>query len=306
MQATQGYDGAYCRFLGMRASGAVPYPHVYWRLLRSTLPLFMIGLCALLVGCAGHVPAVAVVASSTAPAVSPSPTPLPSLTVTPQPAAAVLSLTNVAERVKQYTVLVWTTDAQGRLMGSGSGVSLGQGRIITNHHVIQGAAQVWVRFADGRRAPVEVIRLDPRRDLALLQSAFTDTPSTEFGDSRSLRLAETLLAAGYPRTDVIGAQDITVTRGIFSGLHESGGVWHVQTDAPLNPGNSGGPLVDEQGRVIGIVRSKIRNAVGLNFAIASGEVQAFLNTSGASQPPDTLPSASTGGRSVLSRVTSGS
>lgn len=183
--------------------------------------------------------------------------------------------------VRGYTVLVWSEG------GSGSGISLGEGRVLTNNHVVEGASRVSVRFANGQQEPVRVVRTDPRRDLALLQSSFGEAPAALLRDARSLEPAESLFAVGYPRPDVIGAQDTTVTRGIFSARWESpAGVWHVQTDTQVTNGNSGGPLTDGRGQLVGVITFGVRGAGGLNFAVATDEVQAFLNA------VDTLPSAS--------------
>ena len=169
-------------------------------------------------------------------------------TPTPVPTPSAPSLEDAVAAVQRYTVLVWTDS------GSGSGVSLGRGMILTNYHVIEDATQVQVRFASGRQGPVRVVRVDPRRDLALLQSSFSDEPAAPIRDAASLRQAEALIAVGYPRSDVIGAQNTTVTRGIFSGRWLAPwGVWHVQTDTSINHGNSGGPLADAEGRLVGIV-----------------------------------------------------
>ena len=189
-------------------------------------------------------------------------------------------LSDVVERVKQFTVYV-TVD-----LGAGSGISLGEGRVLTNYHVVEGATQVTVHFADGRTAPAEVVRVDQLRDLALLQTELSDTPVAPLRDARTLRAAEDLLAVGYPRSDVIGAQDSSVTRGIYSARRQSpDGVWHVQTDAPVNPGNSGGPLTDNRGQVIGVITFGITETVGINFAVASDEVAAFLNGETLGPPP---------------------
>jgi hypothetical protein len=104
-----------------------------------------------------------------------------------------------------------------------------------------------------------------------------------------LRPAENVWLVGYPRVEALRALDSTVTRGINSGRWQAPwGVWHVQTDASLNPGNSGGPLADTQGRLVGVVTFGIRESVGLNFAVASDEVSAFL--AGGGSPPQPVPS----------------
>lgn len=207
--------------------------------------------------------------------VDPEATPTAAPTTVASPAA--LPLEDAAAIVKRYTVYLWTD------IGSGSGISLGGGHVLTNYHVVRGATEVSARFADGRQEPVHVIRTDARRDLALIQASFSDVPGAPIRDARGLRDGELLIAVGFPRSDAIGAQESTVTRGIVSGRWQSPqGVWHVQTDTPVNPGNSGGPLADSQGRVVGVVTFGVRDAVGLNFALSSDEVQAFLNASAAS------------------------
>jgi hypothetical protein len=203
------------------------------------------------------------------------------------PTTPTLSPADAVELVQRYTTLVWVTNTRGAITGNGTGISLGDGKVLTNHHVVQGAAQVWVRFDDGRREPVQVLRTDPRRDLAMLQSSFMDQPAAQIGDSRALRATDSVFAVGYPMADLIGAQSTTVTRGIFSGLNDTLGVRHVQTDTPINSGNSGGPLTDSQGRVIGVVTWKLRGAVGLNYAVASDEVHAFLQATGPATEPVT-------------------
>lgn len=187
--------------------------------------------------------------------------------------------------IKQYTVFVATDQ------GFGSGISLGRGQVLTAYHVVEDTDEVLVRFPGGRRDRVRVIGADPRRDLALLRSSFADEPAATLGDAVTLRQGAVLLAVGYPRADAIGIADVTVTRGIFSARRQSpDGVWQVQTDTTFNTGNSGGPLADSQGRLVGVVSTGVRGASGLNFAVASDEINAFLSSPLAPPPsPTPLP-----------------
>jgi putative serine protease PepD len=214
------------------------------------------------------------VAVPTSPPIPPTPSPAaPTLepTSTPELRPTARSVEDAVAAIKSYTVLVWNND------GSGSGISVGDGKVLPANHVVQGRGSVNVRFADGRQEPVRILQADSRRDVALLQSSFHDTPTARLRDARSLRALENLIAVGFPRADVIGVQDSTVTRGSYSGRWQSPqGVWHVQTDTPVNPGNSGGPLADADGQVIGLVRMQVRQSEGLNFAVASDEITAFL------------------------------
>lgn len=187
------------------------------------------------------------------------------------PTAAALAPEDAVAVVRSYAAYVRTSDTDG------SGISLGQGRVLTAHHVVEDADRVWVRFPSGRQSEVKILGVDPRRDLALLQSSFMSEAAAEIDDGASLRQGAGLIAVGYPIFPSIGSLEPTVTRGTFSARRQLDGVWHVQTDMALNPGNSGGPVADSLGRVVGVVSFRVRNTIGLNLAVAGDEVKAFLN-----------------------------
>ena len=154
--------------------------------------------------------------------------------------------------------------------GTGSGVLFApDGYLLTNSHVIAGAAEVSASLGDGRRFEAQVIGDDPATDLAVVRLAGTGLPHAAFGSSGRLRVGQLVVAIGNP----LGFQ-ATVTAGIVSALGRTlrspaGRLIEsvIQTDAPLNPGNSGGALVDGQGRVVGINTAMIGQAQGLCFAI---------------------------------------
>ncbi|HEX2325656.1 MAG TPA: trypsin-like peptidase domain-containing protein, partial [Chloroflexota bacterium] len=180
-------------------------------------------------------------------------TPTPAPTATPQPTPT-LTPEQALRPVLDSTVYVETSK------GAGSGVILGAGGVVTSHHVVDGASSVTVRFADQRSAPAQVVRVDRRRDLALLAVETREAPLA-LGETEGLQPGTALLAVGFPRSLEIGARSATVTRGVFSALWRSPeDSWFVQTDAAVNPGNSGGPVVDAQGRVVGIVTFGVKGA----------------------------------------------
>ena len=172
----------------------------------------------------------------------------------------------VVERVAPSVVRV----GDGR--GGGSGVVIApDGYVLTNAHVVERGDGARVGFADGRIAEARVVGRDPSSDLAVLRVAVDGLVAAELGDSDRLRVGQLVIAIGNP----LGFQS-TVTTGVVSALGRSlngrdGRLIEnvIQTDAALNPGNSGGPLVDTRGRVIGINTAVIAAAQGICFAIPS-------------------------------------
>lgn len=161
---------------------------------------------------------------------------------------------------------------------SGSGVIIDpKGYIVTNNHVIEGQRDIQVIFADGSKADAKLVGADPIADLAVLKVETAVPTFAPFGDSNALEPGQLAIAIGSPLGDFRG----TVTLGVVSALNRSVGNQRglIQTDAAINNGNSGGPLINTQGQVIGINTLVVRTsgtgnlAEGLGFAIPANMVR---------------------------------
>ncbi len=155
-----------------------------------------------------------------------------------------------------------------QINGTGSGVIIHaqHGHILTNSHVVESADAIHVTLKDGRKYLAEVVGIDPRADLAVIQIPAERLTAMRFGDSDRLRVGDFVVAIGNPYS--IGQ---TVTSGIISALHRNPGISEyenfIQTDAPINLGNSGGPLVNLNGELIGINTAILGDQGGGNLGI---------------------------------------
>jgi S1-C subfamily serine protease len=194
------------------------------------------------------------------------------------------AVTAAADRVGPAVVRVERAAANGpgghSRGGMGSGVVISpDGLVLTNSHVVDGARELRLTDTEGRSMEARLIGEDPDTDLALLRAgAARNLASATLGDSKTLKRGQLAVAIGNP----LGFES-TVTAGVISALGRSlrartGRLIEdvIQTDAALNPGNSGGPLVSSRGEVIGINTAVIAGAQGICFAVASNTAQFVL------------------------------
>ena len=189
---------------------------------------------------------------------------------------AVVGITNKA------VVRDWFTNRSELVeKGTGSGVIIdAKGYIVTNNHVIEGAKEIVVSFADGTTMPGKLIGSDPATDLAVVKVEAKNLPVAELGDSDVCIVGEPAVAIGNP----LGLEfQGSVTSGVISALNRSFDIGErkfklIQTDAAINPGNSGGALVNADGQVIGIntVKLVVRGVEGMGFAIPINSVRPIV------------------------------
>lgn len=179
-----------------------------------------------------------------------------------------------AVRNSVVLVLVWGGDSvtqveSGDLLASGSGVTIDEGLVVTNYHVVEAASRIELIAAAGERVDAALVGTAPGLDLALLRVPLDaeKLPPAPLGKGSDLRTGQTILAIGSPF-----GFDHSVTSGIVSGLNRELpdlelGPALIQFDAAVNPGQSGGALVDSKGRVVGLITAKVMAGEALGFAI---------------------------------------
>lgn len=226
----------------------------------------------------------------------PSPTPIPvqtaTPTATPQPVAT-LSVEDVIAGVIPSVVTVINQQSnnfapgaffhEGRVVGSGVIVD-SRGYIATNNHVVDTPRNLSVILADGREVPADLVAANPAEDLALLKISLADLPTIEWMEARPVRPGQVVYAIGSP----LGDFPSSVSFGIISGLNRALEIDKyvidglIQTDAAINRGSSGGPLIDTHGKVVGINTFIIREseergiAEGIAFAIPAATAKSLL------------------------------
>ena len=188
------------------------------------------------------------------------------------------SVVNITSRTVEFDFFYGEVPQQGQ--GSGFVIDK-QGHILTNYHVVQGAQQVEVTFADRKKYKAQIVGTDPSHDLAIIQIKGANMTPAVLADSKSLAVGQKVFAIGNP----FGLSG-TMTRGIISSIRPVRGPdgnfvdEAIQTDAAINPGNSGGPLLNAHGEVIGIntfILSQVGQSSGIGFAIPINAAKAVLN-----------------------------
>ena len=183
---------------------------------------------------------------------------------------------SITKKVSPAVVLIKGTTGNGDLLGTGFIIS-SDGKIATNLHVIQNLRNGGVRLASGDKFDsFTVLAFDVRKDIAIIKIPGFDLPTVPLGNSNNIQIGEPVLIAGNP----LGLQG-SVTTGVISSIRDdptAGGFKVIQTDASANPGNSGGPLVNRESEVIGIVTFKIVGGENLNFAIPVDYLRGLMDS----------------------------
>jgi S1-C subfamily serine protease len=185
---------------------------------------------------------------------------------------------DIAEKASRSVVFLRGIEENGTVIDFGSGFLLSaDGKIATNLHVIRDMQSGHVQLSTGEVFnEFTVLAFDDKKDLAIIKIPSFDLPAINLGDSNELKTGEPVMAIGSPQ-ELQG----TMTAGIVSAIREdpfSGGYRVIQTDASFNPGNSGGPLLNTKGEVIGIVSYKWRDSPGLNFALPINDVRNMMSS----------------------------
>jgi serine protease Do len=244
--------------------------------------------------------ATAVLVRQTTPGITVTPATATTTSTTATQAVNVVDLTDVVAAARESVVTITANGITtqgfspfGQVTeGIGSGVILTTGGyILTNRHVVDNSTSLTVELADGRTFPAAIVREASGTDLALIRIDATGLAAASIGSSAALEVGQTALAIGSP----LGTYTETVTQGIISGLGREVTVTNeltrrqmtltnlIQTDAAINAGNSGGPLLDAAGNVIGINTATSTSAEGIGFAIPIDAAAELISVAEAGQ-----------------------
>lgn len=196
----------------------------------------------------------------------------------------------IAQKSFPSVVLLVMQDARGQPVSLGSGFFVRGGVVATNVHVVEGASQGYARIV-GQKSKYEIrgiAAIDSLHDLALLAVPGATAPSLQLGDTRQVQVGDEVYAIGNPQ-----GLEGTFSQGIVSGIREVGPDKFLQITAPISPGSSGGPVLDAQGKVVGVAVATFKGGQNLNFAIPVPYLTALLSQVTVGQSPVPLSPDST-------------
>ncbi len=203
-----------------------------------------------------------------------------------KPFMSSMSTAEIARKAVPAVVLIKGTDSEGHEIG-GSGFLIDRsGLVVTNLHVVSSLHRVALRLSTGDVYDHVLVRsFDERRDLALLKISGYDLPTLPLGNSDSVQIGDPVVLVGNPLQ-----LEGSVTSGVISGIRtlEDEGYRVIQTDAAANPGNSGGPLIDNRGRAIGVLTFKLQGTENLNFVVPINYVRGLISDSSLAVPVSDL------------------
>lgn len=191
-------------------------------------------------------------------------------------------LTDLIKQTMSSVVLIEIRDASDRVIARGSGfIASPDGKVVTNNHVVRDADSAYVKLSNGSFFKADgLIASDAQADVAVLKVAGTNLPALTLSDSEKAVVGQPVVAIGSP----LGLEN-SVSNGIISGLREDSGRKWIQTTAAASPGNSGGPLLNLTGEVVGVVTWKAVGGENLNFAIPANLVKSMLASAGSTVKP---------------------
>ncbi len=185
-----------------------------------------------------------------------------------------LTPSQIFSRSRASVVVIIAADQGSQNEALGSGFIVGNNRIVTNHHVLDGMSQAAVVFADGSVKPVSNVIADSReQDLIVVTTQTGNRQPLPFGDELALQQGDSVYALGAPK-----GLELYFTNGIVSSFRKSNSQFLIQTTAPIAPGSSGGPLFNQAGKVVGVTSSLLADAPGIYFSVGIGDVKRLLRT----------------------------
>jgi S1-C subfamily serine protease len=202
-----------------------------------------------------------------------------------------LSVEDIAKYVSPAIVTIGVYDNTGKFLALGSGFFIGNGKILTNAHVVEGAYSAKVRSLLKTYENVKILKRDNKLDLAVLEVKNIGEPIISLADGSDLRVGQLVIAIGNP----LGLER-TVSDGLISAIRNSDGMQEIQISAPISHGSSGGPLLNMQGSVIGVTYAGMDEGQNLNFAIGLETIKKFLRT------PDNPEQLKEAGSYILGKV----